>query len=94
MRGASGAGPERVGTNRNPQFGDRRLFLNGEPPVNCCGIPRRRWAKTNTVHLNGFRTQAGNSSSLAPLGERGDRKAEGAPRSAGGGGEGVVLGTV
>ena len=30
-----------------------------------------------------------NSSSLAPLGERGDRKAEGAPRFAGRGGEGV-----
>ena len=29
------------------------------------------------------------SSSLAPLGERGDRKAEGAPRFAGRGGEGV-----
>jgi hypothetical protein len=35
-----------------------------------------------------------NSSSLAPLGERGDRKAEGAPRSAGGGGEGISRGQI
>ena len=43
----------------------------------------------NAVHLSGFRTQAGNSSSIAPLEERGDRKAEGAPRTACRGGEGV-----
>ncbi len=35
------------------------------------------------------RVKTENSSSLAPLGERGDRKAEGAPRFVGRGGEGV-----
>jgi hypothetical protein len=41
----------------------------------------------NVTHVYAAKTKK--STSLSPLGERGDRKAEGAPRSAGGGGEGV-----